>query len=266
MASYLFRSKSEPARQNLPSPEEQQRKINEVREMLGVLTTEMPGFLTDSTIRRFLRVKNWNTVQATKALKETVKWRRQYQPEKIRWEDISESENEAKRAYIADYRDKNGRTVYISKPSVKSLTSTKERIKQAVYNLEILAMDTEGTQEDHVVWLMDFRGWTPSETPIGESRESLHILQNYYPGLIAVAVILKHFVEPTMKERIKFVYSSSPDSQRIMSDLFDLDKLDSAFGGRNTAGLDVIKYGERMRARDQIRGACTHGNGNASSS
>ncbi|TVU18558.1 hypothetical protein EJB05_34664, partial [Eragrostis curvula] len=279
MASFLFKSKSEPVRHNLPSPEEQEHKINEVREQLGNLTTEMPGFLTDGTIRRFLRSKNWSTVQATNALKETVKWRGQYKPEKIRWEDISERENEAKRLYIADYLDKNGRIVYISKPSIKSLTSTKERIKQAVYNMENLAMDSEGTQEDNVVWVTDFREWTPSDTPIGESRETLHILQNYYPGLIAVAYasnppkifesfwkILKHFIEPSLKERTKFVYSNNPDSQRIMTDLFDLDKLDSAFRGRNTAGLDVIKYAERMRARDQIRGACTHGNGNASSS
>jgi hypothetical protein len=60
-------------------------QINEVRELLGDLPTEMPGFLTDSTIRRFLRTRNWSTVQATKALKETVKWRRQYRPDKIRW-------------------------------------------------------------------------------------------------------------------------------------------------------------------------------------
>ncbi|GJM94912.1 hypothetical protein PR202_ga11596 [Eleusine coracana subsp. coracana] len=76
----------------------------------------MSGFLTAGTIRRFLRTKNWSTAQATKALKETVKWRRQYQPEKIRWEDI---QNEAKRSYLADYRDRNGRIVCIAKPATK---------------------------------------------------------------------------------------------------------------------------------------------------
>jgi hypothetical protein len=45
-------------------------KIEEVRELLGDLPTEMPSFLSDGTIRRFLRAKNWSMEQATKALKE----------------------------------------------------------------------------------------------------------------------------------------------------------------------------------------------------
>jgi len=63
-------------------------QINKVRELLGELPTEMPGFLSDATIRRFLHAKNWSVVQATKTLKEAVKWRRQYKPEKICWVSI----------------------------------------------------------------------------------------------------------------------------------------------------------------------------------
>jgi hypothetical protein len=60
-------------------------QIDEVRELLGDLCTEMPSFLTDGTIHRFLRSKSWRTEQATKALKETVKWRRQFKPDQICW-------------------------------------------------------------------------------------------------------------------------------------------------------------------------------------
>ncbi|KAM3354188.1 hypothetical protein ACQJBY_025063 [Aegilops geniculata] len=42
----------------------QQEKINEVRGLLGSLTEEMPSFLSDATIRRFLRARNWSTEQA----------------------------------------------------------------------------------------------------------------------------------------------------------------------------------------------------------
>jgi len=38
-----------------------------------------------------------------------------------------------------------------------------------------------------------------------------------------------------------------------MADMFDLDKLESAFGGRNTSGIDIVKYSERMQRRDQTR-------------
>ncbi|KAF0912020.1 hypothetical protein E2562_012936 [Oryza meyeriana var. granulata] len=118
--SYLLKSnKSWISQEKAGTPDEQQDKIKEVRELLGSLTTEMPAFLSDGTIRRFLRARNWSTEQATKALKETVKWRRQYRPDKICWEDIPGREHEARRAYIADYLDKNGRMVFISKPPIK---------------------------------------------------------------------------------------------------------------------------------------------------
>ncbi|CAL4892693.1 unnamed protein product [Urochloa decumbens] len=186
--SYLLKSRREPTLHEHAASEEQQAKINEVRELLGDLRTEMPVFLSDATIRRFLRARNWSTVQATKTLKEAVKWRRQYKPEMIRWEDLAQRENEVKRAYIPDYLDKNGRTVFVALPAVKSLTSGKEQVKQLVYNLENFTMSSESAQ-DNVVWVVDFRGWKLSSTPLAETRQSLNIIQNYYPGLVAVAIL-----------------------------------------------------------------------------
>jgi len=275
--SYLLKTRKErepPLQEHAAS--EEQAKINKVRELLGELPTEMPGFLSDATIRRFLHAKNWSVVQATKTLKEAVKWRRQYKPEKICWEDIAEPENEVQRAYITDYLDKNGRTVLVARPSVKSLTSVKEQIKQLVYNLENLTMSSENNAPENVVWVMDFQGWTLSSTPLAMSRQSLDIIQNYYPGLVAVIIlcnppkifesfwkILSYFVEPEMKEKVRFVYSNNSESLRTMTDMFDPDKLESAFGGQNTWGIDIVEYSERMRRRDQVRKALRNANENA---
>ncbi|KAL6624467.1 hypothetical protein ACP70R_031788 [Stipagrostis hirtigluma subsp. patula] len=278
--SHLLKTKNDLTPPKEASSEAQQRKINEVRELLGDLSSEMPSFLSDGTIRRFLRARNWSTELATKSLKQAVKWRRQFKPDKICWEDIYyDTENEARRAYLPDYFDKNGRTVFVTMTSKKSTTSTKEHIKQLVYNLENMSMNSEDAQEENVVWMCDFRGWTLSSTPFWETRESLHIIQNYYPGLIAVAILsnppkifesfwkmMKRFLEPTLNEKVKFVYSNNSESQRIMADMFDLDKLESAFGGRSTDELDIIEYAERMRRRDHIRGACKHINGDAATS
>ncbi|RLN30013.1 hypothetical protein C2845_PM05G22010 [Panicum miliaceum] len=276
--SYLFKSRSEPTPIIPASSEEQLAKINEVRELLGNLPMEMPKFLSDATIRRFLRARNWSTVQAAKSLKEAASWRRQYKPEKICWENIADSENEARRAYIPDYLDKNGRMVFITLPTIKTKTSEKDHIKYLVYNLENLVLNSEDAQEEYVVWMSDFRGWAVSSTPFSLTRESLHIIQKYYPGLVAVAIltnpprifesfwkIIRHFLEPKMNEKVKFVYNNNSESQRIMGDMFDLDKLESTFGGRNTVGLDINKYAETMRRRDQMRGAWTQANGNTSS-
>ncbi|KAG2628658.1 hypothetical protein PVAP13_3KG268400 [Panicum virgatum] len=240
--SYLLKTRKErepPLQEHAAS--EEQAKINKVRELLGELPTEMPGFLSDATIRRFLHAKNWSVVQATKTLKEAVKWRRQYKPEKICW----------------------------------SLTSVKEQIKQLVYNLENLTMSSENAPEN-VVWVIDFQGWTLSSTPLAMSRQSLDIIQNYYPGLVAVIIlcnppkifesfwkILSYFVEPEMKEKVRFVYSNNSESLRTMTDMFDPDKLESAFGGQNTWGIDIVEYSERMRRRDQVRKALRNANENA---
>ncbi|GJM94964.1 hypothetical protein PR202_ga11652 [Eleusine coracana subsp. coracana] len=156
----------------------------------------MPSFVSDTTIRRFLKARNWSTAQAGRCLKEAAKWRRQYQPEKIRWEDIVNSENEAKRAYIPDYQDKLGRTVFVTLPAEK---------------------------------------------------------------------IIKHFLEPKMKEKVKFVYKNNSDSQKVLAEMFDLDKLESKFGGRNTTEFDIVKYAERMKTLDQITGSRQHDSATTSS-
>ncbi|KAF0928002.1 hypothetical protein E2562_037224 [Oryza meyeriana var. granulata] len=243
-------------------------KIVQVRELLGSLTAEMPAFLSDATIRRFLRSRNWSTEQATKLLKETVRWRRQYRPESICWEGIAEKEYEGRRAYIADYLDANGRCVLVTKPTIKAKVSGKEQIKYFVYLLESLSMNSADEQEEHVTWLLDLRGWAISSTPLSTSRESMHIVQNYYPGMIAVAIlsntprifesfwkILKHFLEAKMNEKVKFVYTNNPESHKIVSEMFDMDRLETAFGGRNSITIDIDSYAERMRRSDLARGA-----------
>uniref|UniRef100_M8CSV7 Uncharacterized protein n=1 Tax=Aegilops tauschii TaxID=37682 RepID=M8CSV7_AEGTA len=259
-------------------------RINEVRGLLGSLTEEMPSFLSDATIRRFLRARNWSMEQATKGLKETVKWRREYRPDAISWqlfsaskwqEDLAEMENEARRTHVADYLDKNGRSVLVVNLPMQSKVSVKEQIKHLVYLLEYFATNSADEQDDYVVWLTDFRGWSISSTPLSTTRETMHIIQNYYPGVIAVAIpfdpprvfesfwkIAKNFVQPNMKEKVKFVYANKPESLKIIADIFDLDTLESSFGGRSTSTIfDINKYTERMRRADKMRGASKYTNG-----
>ncbi|EMS63446.1 hypothetical protein TRIUR3_07614 [Triticum urartu] len=175
------------------SEEQQQEKINEVRGLLGSLTEEMPSFMSDATIRRFLRARNWSTEQATKGLKETVKWRRDYRPDAISWDDVAEMENEVRRTHVADYLDKNGRSVLVSNVPMK---------------------------------------------------------------------IAKNFVQADMKEKVKFVYANKPESLKTIADIFDLDTLESSFGGRSTrTAFDINKYAERMRRADKMRGASKDSNG-----
>ncbi|KAF3590102.1 hypothetical protein F2Q69_00027324 [Brassica cretica] len=90
--------------------------INEVRGLLGPLTKKSSEYCSDAAIARYLAARNGHVKKATKMLKETLKWRTQYKPEEIRWEDISR-EAETGKIYRANCTDKYGRPVLVMRPS-----------------------------------------------------------------------------------------------------------------------------------------------------
>lgn len=61
-------------------------QINELRKELGEQSSEaIKGFLSDDSLSRFLRARNWNVQKASKMLKAAVKWRLAFKPETICW-------------------------------------------------------------------------------------------------------------------------------------------------------------------------------------
>lgn len=60
-------------------------QIDEVRKMIGPIANKLPALCSEAEISRYLRARNWNTKKAGKMLKDSIKWRMEYKPEKIRW-------------------------------------------------------------------------------------------------------------------------------------------------------------------------------------
>lgn len=131
---------------------------------------------------------------------------------------------------------------------------------------------------ERIVWLSDFHGWTLSSTPVRDSRACLHVLQNYYPDILGLAIVhnpprlfqvfwklIKPFIDDAMFESVKFVYTGDAESQKVMADSFDVDAMEEAYGGKNRVGFDVDAYGKRMREEDRKmeaarqKAAATHG-------
>lgn len=259
------------------SPEEQQSKINEVRKLVTPLSDRLPGFCTDASISRFLRARNWNTEKTSKMLKETLKWRLEYKPEAIRWEDIAH-EAETGKIYRADYHDNYGRTVLVMRPGFQNTNSTNGQIKYLVYCMENAILNLAADQEQ-MLWLIDFQGWTMGSVSINATRVTAHVLQDYYPERLALGIlynpprifesfwkVVKPFLEQKTYKKVKFVYSDDIESQKIITDIFDMDKLESAFGGRNSVGFDYNQYAERMKEDDKKMSALsTSGPSNISS-
>lgn len=69
--------------------------------------------------------------------------------------------------------------------------------------------------------------------------------------LVACLQVVKPFLEPKTYNKVKFVYSDDLNSRKIMEELFDMDKLESAFGGNDTSSFDIGKYAERMSEDDK---------------
>ncbi|XAR48342.1 hypothetical protein NMG60_11031133 [Bertholletia excelsa] len=245
-----------------PSTMEQQAKINEIRKMAGPITSKFPMLFSDASISRYLRARNWHTKKASKLLKETLRWRLEYKPEKIQWEDVADEAKTAK-LYQADYLDKWGRTVLIMRPGIQSMSSIDVQIKYFIYCMERAIMGLKPDQEQ-MVWLIDFQGWNMSSISVKVIRETAHILQDHYPERLALAILynppkvfepfwlmVKPFLEPKTYKKVKFVFPDDPQSLKIMEELFDMDRLEPFFGGRNSIGFEYQAYAKRMVKEDE---------------
>ncbi|KDP20223.1 hypothetical protein JCGZ_09855 [Jatropha curcas] len=242
--------------------EEQQAKINEVRRLVGILPEKLSIYCSDASISRHLRARNWNVKKATKVLKETLKWRAEYKPEEIRWEEVAR-EAETGKIYRSNYVDKHGRTVLVMRPSCQNTKSTKGQIRYLVYCMENAILSLPPDQEQ-MVWLIDFHGFNLSHISLKVTKETAHVLQDHYPERLGLAIlynppkffepfwtVAKAFLEPKTYKKVKFVYSDELNTMKIMEDLFDMDQLESSFGGKDCSGFDIIKYAERMKEDDK---------------
>ncbi|KAB1205472.1 Random slug protein 5 [Morella rubra] len=222
--------------EKLLTSDEQQAKINELRRLMGPLPDKLSMYCSDVSISRYLRARNWNVKKATKMLKDSLKWRLEYKPEEIRWEDVAH-EAETGKIYRSNSVDKLGRTVLVMRPSRQNSKSTKGQIKYLVYCMENAILNLPPDQEQ-MVWLIDFDGFNLSNISVRVTKETAHVLQDQYPERLGVAILYNppKFFEPFWT-------------------------LESAFGGNSDCGFEINKYAERMREDDKrMSSSCTSGN------
>ncbi|KAE9603885.1 putative CRAL-TRIO lipid binding domain, CRAL/TRIO domain-containing protein [Lupinus albus] len=247
--------------------QEQETKINEVRKLLGSLSDKASLYCSDASISRYLSSRNWNVQKAAQMLKLSLKWREEYKPEEICWEDIADEAATGK-MYRSNYNDKHGRTVLVIRPRNQLNTKTIQgQIKYFVYCMENATLNLPPHQEG-MVWLIDFQGLSLSNISFKLARETAHVLQEYYPGRLGLAVMynapmifqpffkmVKPLLDTKTYNKLKFGYSGDRKTKKMMEDLFDIDNLESAFGGKHDIVFDVNKYAERMKEEDKMMAA-----------
>ncbi|XP_014491171.1 random slug protein 5 [Vigna radiata var. radiata] len=241
------------------STEEEQMKVLEVKKMIGPIAEKCSVLCSDASILRYLRARSYNTKKTAKMLIGTIKWRLEFKPEKIQWGDIAQ-EAERGRLYKADYLDKQGRIVFVIRPGIQSTNTPIAQIKYLIYCLEN-AIWNLGSDQEQMVWLIDFQGWNTACLSMKVARDTAQILQAHYPERLGIAIfynppkvfesfwtMVKPFLEPKTHKKVIFVYPHNPRSCAVMTEHLDMDKVESHFGGKNTVGFNYEAYARKMKA------------------
>lgn len=63
--------------------------------------------------------------------------------------------------------------------------------------------------------------------------------------------VVKPFLEAKTRKKVKFVYTDDESTKKIMEEVFEMDQLESAFGGENPETFDIQKYAQRMKEDDE---------------
>eukprot|EP00850_Spirogloea_muscicola_P018964 SM000180S03489 [mRNA] locus=s180:36955:38891:- [translate_table: standard] len=250
----------------LLTPEEDAAKVRELRATLGPLDEKQTIYCTDGCLRRYLKARNWNVKKAEKMLRDTLKWRQKYKPEEIKWEDVAH-EGETAKLYKADFLDRKGHSVLVMCPGRQNTNEHNSQMRHLVYCLENAVISLPPDQEQ-MVWLVDFQGWTyRSSPPMKSARETLNILQNHYPERLGLAIcynpprvfeafwsMIRPFIDSKTAKKVRFIYAKGSQSTRLLEELFDLDKLDQQFGGKKPWSYDHEAY-SKLRKQDDLKQA-----------
>jgi len=247
---------------NSDEAEQRDAKINELRAAIGPLSAHGEKYCNEACLERYLEARNWNVDKSRKMLEESLKWREAKRPQDIRWPDVS-VEAETGKLYRASFPDREGKTVVVMRPAKQNTSSHEGQVQHLVYALEN-AVFSMPEDQDKMVWLIDFTGWTLAHaSPIKTARESMNVLQNHYPERLAIAFlfnapkvfessfkVLKRLVDPKSVKKLNFVYKENEESMKTMYRHIDPEVLPVEFGGKNNVVYNHEEYSKLMTKDD----------------
>ncbi|KAA0036232.1 hypothetical protein IC582_018429 [Cucumis melo] len=245
---------------------QQDGKITELRGALGHLSGRSLKYCNDACLRRYLAARNWDLHKAKKMVEDSLKWRATYKPEEIRWHEVAH-EGETGKSFRANFYDRFGRTVLISRPGMQNTNSPEDNVRHVVYLLENTILNLRNGQEQ-IAWLIDFTGFTMNTNiSVKAARGIINILQSHYPERLAISFLynpprifqafwkaIRYFIDPKTGQKVHFIYPNNKDSVELMKSFFDMENLPSVFGGKATLTYDHEEF-SKMMAMDDIKTA-----------
>ncbi|KAF7727985.1 hypothetical protein EC973_006750 [Apophysomyces ossiformis] len=234
----------------------QQQKVNELRKyMQSIMLPESheyypseKGFLTEATMKRYMRARKWDFEAAKTMLENTVKWRRDYRPDQL----------------DPDYiKPECGRPVWIMRPRLQNSKDAERQVKHIVYSLE-RGIRLMPEKVENIAIIVDFKDSSASHNPsVATCKKFLDILGNHYPERLGIAFVVKSpwfffatfklispFMDPVTKAKIKFAYDTDGKNDTkattnewvYLKDYIPENQLETDFGGSYHFSYDLEKY------------------------
>jgi CRAL/TRIO domain/CRAL/TRIO, N-terminal domain len=152
------------------------------------LTDDERMFLTRECLLRYLRATKWNVANAIKRIRDTLAWRRDYIGDKLTADHIS-IENETGKQVLLGY-DVEGRPCLYLIPSRQNTDKSPRQIEHLVFMLERV-VDLMPPGQENLALLVNFKETRSGQNAtIGQAKQTLDILQNYYPERLGRALVV----------------------------------------------------------------------------
>lgn len=236
-------------------------------------TKPLQQFLSTSTLVRYLRARSWQLQRASKMLLATLKWRKEYKPEAITWDEVAPEAETGKQFLLRDKagnvaRDCAGRPVLVLRPRNENTKTWERQMRYVIYNLEVTSWhaDQGGNTSTGMTWLVDFVGYgMRNAPPIKSALTTLNVLQNHYPERLGAAIAylpptiftltwkaIHPFMDTATKEKIHFI-DNEQKAREALGQLLDLTNVEKCMSGDSDYVFDFKEYSKFRRSSDAIR-------------
>jgi len=227
--------------------EEQVQALERLKEAVSALNVdneEIREWITEPTICRYLRARDWDHDKSFVMMSKSLEWRASYLPHKIKADDVMIELKNTGKMYRNGF-DRWRRPVMYMKPG-KDNTGPNERevkVKYLVYLLEKCIQAAKTNDKEKICLILDYKG-TSQMSGIANYKvnlEVLNVLQDHYPETLGVCLILNAswsfstfwsmispFIHPITKEKVHFLKDFTAITEYVEEDNLELE-----YGGTN---------------------------------
>jgi len=217
-------------------------------------------FCNDICLVRYLRARDFDISKSEPLLRDSLKWRfEDFKPHLISPEEVAE-EGVTGKNYVSTSRDKLGRPILYMKPRFENTKNYKLQLRLLIYHMDrTCAHMDESNGISQWVWIIDYKEYSMKNAPpMSTAMETLSLLSNHYPERLGAAFLIEPpflfslmwkavspFVPPATHKKIHFVSGKDHDRTKYLLQHFDVDQLESDYGGNIPTAWDAKVYWEK---------------------